>query len=436
MSLRKFPTDMDQFFIIGLVLLLGTLAVVMTGCSQDLYDGTNWSESAVAVIGGTVLATEGTMHLVDQSFTPPPTVLERVRRVFSPIASAYAQNICPTIDPGSTDPDIACDSDGNLVLFYHNCYFPDRNAEHHGYWRTYSLIMGLGSSTCSDILNQNTTFDQLSNTTVTRHFGLTAESPTQGADETNWRLSSNGTLVYLSTFYPSGWYDNTVSGGMAVLLDQSTGTPIRSISINGLHAKEYSVDPSYFRQLLGTTYSGIQSGNSFDLSALQISTTNGMASVSSDTSIDTQTLTTSGPNEIDNWQVIGSSTYDPIIVTGIGANRTLTYFKVRVQHNLSSVVTVSKMLSDELIARFQGNGLSLDTSAINWASDPNCCWPTEGEYLTNFYNTANMNQSYQSLLTRFTSSCGQVSMRYYSDLDAQGPLNEDNPQMHQLTDCF
>lgn len=419
---------------LGLAALGYATLMSFAGCGEDPYDGQSWSETAIAVIGGTVLATEGTMHLVEQIYVPKPTLFDVMKDVFSPLPVAHAINTCAVVG-GVSSSQFSCD--GNMLkVFYNNCAFPDRTAQHPGYWRTYSKFLNVDPLSCDALIQGTKTFQEIEFPSITRQFGLGTDE--QGGDENNFRISPKGTLVYMHTTYPSGWYDSSVKGGMEISFSAVEGVPERRISIKGIHLIEYSLDEALFQQIVGTTLPGLENGESFNLDSVSMDTEGGQVSVTFDNTLDTQHLLTrgSGEEEEDYWEIQGSTTYDPIIVLGTGANRTLASFKVRIQHNVSHTIVVSKSLPGELVARFAANGDTLDTNAVSWANDANCCWPTQGEILTNFYNTDEMTRDYRSTLTQFTPTCGEVRIRYYSDTNARGPVNGGAAQPHLLSHCF
>lgn len=418
---------------------LGLVCLFLVSCSEDPYDGQHWSESALAVIGGTILATEGDMHLVRQDYHMPPDLSTKIQRWLSPLPEAWATTACPLLTEGSSD--IACNGN-DLEIFYRNCVFPNRDNQRYGFWRTHSRIKDIGlAGGCAALVGGTKDFQHadFDGEVVRRVFGATPDGGS-GGDENNYRISTTGTLAYLGTFFASGWYDSTPKGGMVITFSHSGATPVRQIDITGLQAREYSLSEELFKTVTnGFTLAQLKGGQAPTIDGSGIDFEGGQVSTSFDNTLDTQTIgsTGSGASATDTWEGIETGVYgNPIVVEGIGTSRTITSFKVRIQHNVSQVVVVAKTLPAELTARFAADGTSLDTTPIAWTHDAACCWPTQGEYLTNFYHTDNMTRDYRSTLTRFTSTCGQVQIRFYGSLNAVDGINEGSPQVHLLSHCF
>jgi len=402
---------------------------ILNCSSEQLYDGSLWTEAALAVIGGTLLATEGNISLVQNMKS----------NEFSDffIKTAFA-NSCVTLN--NQQGLMECDNDGRLKILYNNCTFPDISSTYRGYWRAYHRLDFENKTVCENIRTTAITFEDnsLKDKTITRHFGLTiSDDPSGSGDENTNRVGADNKISRFYTFLPSGWYDDSVRGGIEVTFRKNGSIYSRELKIKGFHLSTYEVDENIFKQSSGASYSELKNGASFNLEKLVFYTDTIYAALVGDQTVDTKTLQVSGSgsSEEDLWES-PSSDYTPIVVTGTGANKTITAMKFRIQHNISEVVVVGKLLPEELKSRFQSEGVSLDTTPISWVNDESCCWPTQGEFLTNYYHIDNMKYEFRSTLTRFTSDCGVVEIRYFDELNARKPLNNNSPRRHTLTQCF
>lgn len=422
--------------VFGTSLILLAMSLLLNRCGLLEYGGECWTEGIIALLGGTVLATEGTVHLTQVT---PQTVSPHT---FSPlvnpldfISEANAAISCPIltdtaewkcIDPTDYQGGFAA-TGPMLQVQYKSCKFPNRTDQLPGYRYGYQWFKMPSYAICESVRTGGsfTGVSALNGNTITRTFGQG-----QNGNQHNYRLSQTNEFVAMWTDFPSGWYDNRPMGGIDILFNADGS---RTLTIKGFHAKGFV---SLTKTKLKDTADGVPWNfltDGLDLEHIDSLVLNEDYRATWDHTIDTPADATYNPR--DNEGV--PPTYSTITVTGTGATRKVTSMKkARIQHNIANrhdprTMGVSYLAKDASGAE----------TPLTWENDPNCCWPTSGTIKTDFLerNGLNPRPDWVSEEVKFTSKCGVVQYKAYLTVDpvTNDPLGDpDITVLHTLSHCF
>jgi hypothetical protein len=325
------------------------LGLSLGGCSSAVDQVNIEIEPTLALLGGTILATQGS-GLVALQTPAKPALPFRLQDILMPIPSAYAAS-CPALSHASSMcVDAVGNSPGpNLQVFYDNCQ--PSTMEGAGYWRSYMLITFPSDGACAAVKAAGFVGAGLAavyNSTVTRKYGSI------GDDQNNVRLTSVvGPIheaVYVYSRFNSGWNIDK-AGGVEVAFNGDGTT--RTINIKGVHAFAASYNSNPLES------------DDFDLLAIASS-----EKVSWDHTINTvksgDTLFTVGPQVVQSGANYGfgeqldnpTASFDGDVVV---INNTVQPGAVfRIQQNIA-----------------QGTAVAVVTEALVY-DDPTCCWPSSG----------------------------------------------------------
>ena len=426
--MKSLRTKHRAAFATTLVLLAGTVVVNRCGLLLE-YGGECWTEPLIAVIGGTLLSTEGAVHLTQRALPPEPRALSLADPL---IPNAMAAAFCPTLADSTkwscVDPDdhpLFTKPGPVLQVRYQSCKFPSRTDQLPGYWYGYHWLKFPTQTDCEAVkAAQSFTGVNLTGKAVTRTWGRT-----QSDNQQSFRLSQVNEFASLWTDFPSGWYDPGPQGGVEVAFGSGG---VRTLKVKGVHAVGYvSLSKTKFQDTAdGTEWDFLKQG--LDLGNLPNLEINKDYRIPWDHTIDTPadelfTGTSDDP----------ARAYSTITATGTGASRQITSMKkVRIQHNTANrhdpkTVSVSSLATD-------GSGAEIP---LTWEADPLCCWPTAGTIHTDFpkRNDLNPRPDWQAEEVVFTNKCGLVQYKAYLVVDPLTKLPISAPDitvLHRLTECF
>ena len=398
------------------------------------YQGECWTEPAIAVFGGAILGTEGTMYMA-QNHVPKPESLFALRHALDPIPEASAAAYCPTLDsyagsqvrcitPTAVTPYFS-EPGPVLQVRYESCKFRNRADQLPGYWYMYHRITFPSTAACAaakTAADLTTQYTSLVGSTINRGFGM--YHPNQTADQHNFRLAGNNEVSAIWTDFPSGWYDSSPQGGVDVTFGAG-GT--RTLTIKGVHATGYlSLAKAKFKDTAdGTAWNFLDAGT--DFRALAKYQSNLDYRVIFDHTIDS-------PKDGETKTAIAdlaNKKYATITVTGTGANRKITAMPlIRIQHNVANTRDPRTLQVTSL-----PTGETLD-----WSNDANCCWPTKGRLVTNFLqrNGRNPRPDWKKEEITFTKKCGVVDYKVYLTPEDTGGQTSasDYSVTHTLSQCY
>jgi len=367
----------------------GACLTALSGCGGGLIlNNEIWSESVVAILGGTIMATQNNGEVAWQ-FPRHDSTWRQLGRWLDPIQEAHAAaSACQDVTTAS------CDVSGVLTMYYDNCL--SGTMTNPGYRRSYVHIVFPSQADCNLVGANPTGFDAaaiagLTGKTITRHYG---EGQSQNTDHQNYILTSDNVGMGVYTIFPSGFTGDDREGGIDVTFVDATH---RRISVSGMHvialtetgaqysnAGDFDLDAvltaaaSTATKPWDHTLNTVKSGDVPYTSGPAFSTvTNGLAFASEDAS-DTPAAPADGD----------------AIVEGYGAGtKVKAGATMRTQFNLTKSVAVS-IVTEDLV----------------WSS-ATCCWPTSGkihtEYDRFFVGGGFMPWPYEDL--EFGPDCGKVN---------------------------
>lgn len=327
----------------------------LSHCSSPVDEVTIESEPVAALIGGTVLATQGTGLIATRSPSAKPF---RIDAFLNPISIAHAApSTCPAITSVANCWDDTYSGPGpNLEIFYDNC---QSSLTDGSYWRAYFYLTFDSQASCDAVRTGGFGSIDLTGQKVVRHFGSI------GDDQNNVRLAEIAggisEAAYMYSKYPSGWQVDK-SGGAEVTFTSSTD---RRIDFKGMHAK-------------GLRYSSmpVNTSSTFDLTSLADSATL-TANPAWDHTVSTvktgDTLFGIGPSVIlsSNGSVSfgdnassPTATFDGDLV--VSGNTVKKGAVLRVQQNIAQGIQVAVVTEDLVYG------------------DSTCCWPTSGTIESRF----------------------------------------------------
>ena len=394
-----------------------------------------------------------------------------------PIAHAGLPNqyVCPELD--NQQEKMVCETmeggGGRLKTDLKGCQFAPRDSSKGvGYFAVNLQFEFPTRADCDAVLAGTTTFDDfyerdnndpndesnIDSRTIRKRFGSTRfirnatsttgtqdmQSSDPEGEENNARIGADYSLQVFYSNFPSGFNDSSVMHGVNIVFSKNDGIKERRIEVRGAQVKEYSSEiPENFETIVGVTQEEFEQGHwVYDENAIQARSQETGFTITDflnwDHTHDTKEIQlTSGTSltDADVTTTDADASHVPIIVQGEGVNKELISLQARTQHNITGTEQVIRypipafMLPSDpsglqaQIESVAGVSVSFTAKPIKWTIDQ-CCWPTEGTYMTNLYRVGSDKPDFLSTFVEFQPECGKVKVVAFDQRHLQGNVME------------
>lgn len=365
-------------------------SAIVAGCGgpslQEIvvHTGEVWTANVIGVVGGSLLATEGT-GAIARLAPPKRGGWNRVRDWFDPFPSAWAAPGSCAPQPHCVEPVAGTPGGDHLETPLLDCRFPLMAWP--GVWNAIHRVKFPSAAACEAARQGGfgpSVRALLDGESVTRTYGQAQT----GSQLETWRLGANDEAVRVFTDFPSGVDDPSgkqVVGGVKVAF---AGSEERRISIQGIHLIGFRAKKgqTLFNPAGDTEWRSIHAGNRKRVRTY--------------------------------WDNTLHTPDADIEVSGYGAAKEIRSLKVITQHNIARAIGTTVISGDEPL-RY---------------SSAECCWPTSGTLITNFTRAKrSTGPRWGSEVVVFHEPCGQVEYITYRSENAGGAPRR---RIAQLAHCY